>query len=644
MASPAIPTSDLSHPPASASVRLKAWQKALLLLGLAWALVVICPDFYRLYWPLGTVGFLADNSGYIYSVDGPPATTLNIPGHPGRGLQVGDTIPLAPGACWRPTSERCINYLSIFGGMSGLSYVRIEPTITIPILLSRTDKTDPVSVTLQPRPHILSPATRLLLALCQLAGVFMVWRAFRLVWHKPGLMTLGFFLYAMWFNPGQYFALYAWLQEHPILLMTQESLQAIAQGAGYTGFLIFALRFPHNRTEPQFLWMERLAVLLGVVLSGLQLVSFLNVFGLPTEAYTRSALLGGYAVPLYAIFIAWQRWKLQSPLDYQRMRWVLWGCAIGIPAFIFADSNEATSLWVRYVWNWDIWQGWSPDEAVFEASFLISGVLAIFICEATRRQRVVNVSYELRGLAGSAIVLLLLAAAEAWMHEPLMRAFELLDVPDALHFPLIIVALLACGIAGHRAGHMAGHFFNRGYHHGAGQLEALGAKMIHSLAIEDVDCELVNGPAHAFALASAAVFREEEGTFRRILPSKGWRPSDRSELDPVHDKHLLNAQSPTRLSLQQSGEEGWPSDVAAPTLAVPVIVADKLFAIALYGPHKTGADLDTLEEKALERFAEKAAIGYEKAKLELLEREVQDLRRQIHLPAGVEPGITGAQT
>lgn len=638
MASSTIPAPDLPQPPASAPVKLKAWHKALLLLGLAWALAVISPDFYRLYWPLGTVGFQADNSGYIYSVDGPPATTVSIPNHPGRGLQVGDTIPLSPGACWHPTSETCIDYLSIFGGMSGLGYVRIQPTIILPIMLGGPGKGERISVTLQPRPHILGPGTQLLLALCQLAGVFMIWRAFRLVWNKPGLMTLGFFLYAMWFNPGQYFALYAWLQEHPILLLSQETLQAIAQGAGYAGFLIFALRFPHNRTEPQFLWMEQLAVALGVILAGLQLVSFLNVFGVPTEIYTRSALLGGYAVPLYAIFIAWRRWKLQSPLDYQRMRWVLWGCAIGIPAFIFADSNEATSLWVRYVWSWNIWRGWSPDEAVFEAGFLISGVLAIFICEASRRQRVVNVSYELRGLAGSAIVLLLLAVGEAWMHEPLIRTLRLLDVPDRLHFPLIIVALLACGIAGHQAGHLAGHFLNRTYHHGAAQLEALGAKMIHSFAIADVDCDLINGPAHAFALASAAVFREDETMFRRISPSIGWRPCDRTELDRARDKRLLTAQSAIRLSLQQSREEGWPPGLVAPSLAVPVIVADKLFAIALYGPHETGADLDPLEEKALERFAEKASIGYEKAMLELLEKEVQDLRRQVHMPAGLASG------
>jgi hypothetical protein len=73
---------------------LRPWQKALLIAGLIWALLVIVPDFYRLFAPLGSLGFSADNSGVIYNVSGPPATTAAIPGAPGRGLKPGDAIRL----------------------------------------------------------------------------------------------------------------------------------------------------------------------------------------------------------------------------------------------------------------------------------------------------------------------------------------------------------------------------------------------------------------------------------------------------------------------------------------------------------------------------------------------------------------------
>jgi hypothetical protein len=37
----------------------------------------------------------------------------------------------------------------------------------------------------------------------QLAAVLVILAGAWLVWIKPGLMTWGFFLYAIWFNPGQ---------------------------------------------------------------------------------------------------------------------------------------------------------------------------------------------------------------------------------------------------------------------------------------------------------------------------------------------------------------------------------------------------------------------------------------------------------
>src|SRR5882672_4091248 len=100
---PALPFTDANKS------RLRLWQKLLLIAALIWALVVVVPDIYRLYSPLGTLGFSADNNGLIYEVYDKPATTVDFPGAPGRGLTVGDTIQLKPGPCWHPTSEDCRN-------------------------------------------------------------------------------------------------------------------------------------------------------------------------------------------------------------------------------------------------------------------------------------------------------------------------------------------------------------------------------------------------------------------------------------------------------------------------------------------------------------------------------------------------------
>ncbi|HTS51605.1 MAG TPA: hypothetical protein VMH05_26835, partial [Bryobacteraceae bacterium] len=155
-------------------------------------------------------------------------------------------------------SKLCGDMLAIFGGMGGLSYVRPGITVTLPIVaegkhaeVALTSKVDP-----------LNPVARFMLMLDEIAALYVLLRAFCVAWQRFCAMTVGFFVFVSWFNPGQYFAFYAMLQAHPPLLLIQEILQALAQGAGYAGFLIFALRFPHDRTEDEFVGIERGALAL----------------------------------------------------------------------------------------------------------------------------------------------------------------------------------------------------------------------------------------------------------------------------------------------------------------------------------------------------------------------------------------------
>src|SRR6185503_16098007 len=91
--------SDTIVEPAIAGTRpsaLRIWQKALLILGLVWALLVVVPDVYRLYGQLATFGFTVDNDGLVYDVSSEPASTVTIPGEQEPGLKEGDRIVLTP--------------------------------------------------------------------------------------------------------------------------------------------------------------------------------------------------------------------------------------------------------------------------------------------------------------------------------------------------------------------------------------------------------------------------------------------------------------------------------------------------------------------------------------------------------------------
>jgi len=127
------------------------------------------------------------------------------------------------------------------------------------------------------------------------------------------------------------------------------------------------------------------------------------------------------------------------------------------------------------------------------------------------------------------------------------------------------------------------------------------------------------------------------GVLRRVPPSKAWREGDRRELSPSADKRLLDDLArgdAVRLRLVAQEDEGPAAELTAPAVAVPVIIADQIYAVAMYGPHETGDDLDRLEVKSLERLAQQAAIGYETARMNALESEVHLLRAKLAGAAG----------
>jgi hypothetical protein len=60
-----------------------------------------------------------------------------------------------------------------------------------------------------------------------------------------------------------------------------------------------------------------------------------------------------------------------------------------------------------------------------------------------------------------------------------------------------------------------------------------------------------------------------------------------------------------------------------------VVFADELHAVALYGAHVNGADIDHLEVGLLEDFAARIALAYEKYSKRTIQEELQALRQQL---------------
>lgn len=75
-----------------------------------------------------------------------------------------------------------------------------------------------------------------------------------------------------------------------------------------------------------------------------------------------------------------------------------------------------------------------------------------------------------------------------------------------------------------------------------------------------------------------------------------------------------------------------PQGVELPVVAIPIGTgADTLYAVALYGAHNTGDDLNADERKLLFDIAQKAATAYEHLQAKLLQGEVERLKHQLEI-------------
>ena len=260
-----------------------------------------------------------------------------------------------------------------------------------------------------------------MVALDTLAGILVVLGAAWLVWTRPGGMTWGFFVYVIQFNPGQAFQLYAWLQQWPLALLVQDVVSLVMQAAAYTGLLLFALRAPVDRAEGRWRAVERALPALATLFLLTMLPSLGTVFGYRAEIWLRSSLMLGFAVSVAALGILLGRRRRLSPRDYQRIRWVIWGCLIGLPAYLLAELSQETSLLTGL-----LGEGVAPEE-VAGLLYLINGVLCLFVAEAVRRPTVINVWIPLRR---ATVLGLLLSVPVLFLHKQIETIDEYIHMPD----------------------------------------------------------------------------------------------------------------------------------------------------------------------------------------------------------------------
>jgi hypothetical protein len=588
-----------------------------LLLLTVYALAMIVPDFLRVVRPLGSFGLAMDGDGRIYDVQGPFEAEHDSPAWR-AGLRVGDRLDLAAMSCAPVDTVTCASLLSQWGGVT---YVTPGREATFVVASGTEGSGREIKLTAQPRP--MNRLLDVVVALDTIAGILVVLGAAWLVWTRPGLMTWGFFTYVIQFNPGQAFQFWAWLQLWPRVLLAQNVIFLVMQAAAYTGLLLFALRAPVDRAEGRWQAIERALPALAIVFLGVALASVATVFGYPAEIWARSLLLIGFAVSVGALAILIGRRRDLSPRDYQRIRWVIWGCLIGLPAYLLARLSQETSLFGQF-----LGEGQAPEEAAGALS-LVNGILCLFVVEAVRRKSVVNVWIPLRRATAFG---LLLSVPVLFLHKQI----EAID--EYIHMPYWAWVVVASGLVyliarGHElATELMNRLFDRKFIRAEQHLAAVGETIQNSGSLDEIERLLVNEPVSSLRLASAALFREQDGLFTRSL-STGW---DTDHADALASNHPLLAArfdrkpyTPDSVDAAPASPAELPDDLERPVLIVPVGNARRCYALVLYGGHEVGTDLDVGERHLLGDLARDAEIAYAQVESETLRRRIAMLENQL---------------
>ena len=582
--------------------------RTLLIVLLAWALLMIVPDLWRVVQPLGSFGFYTDNDGLIYDVIGPFPDRTASPAWK-AGLQEGARLDLSRLHCIPYDAVTCGNALALLV----LPYVVPGRKATVDFTAANGEARKVTIVAAEEPANFLVRAVQVL---DQIAGILVVSAAAWLVWTRPGGMSWGFFLYVLWFNPGQSFYFYALLQKWPLLLLAQYAAGCVAEGVGYAGLLLFVLRVPRDRTEARWRSLERALPLVALVIALALIATYGSVFGYRTEMGTRIAILVGLVVALCAVVILMVRRRTQTPEDYQRVRWVIWGCLIGLPAFIIAELGQETTFFVTP------WGDFTPPEDVLGLLYLVNGILCLFVFEAVRSQRVVSVSIPLRRVT---ILGLTLSIPVLLLNQEVDRIQGHLHGWAWLIFGAIVLFLIA---RLHDIGvDLVDRYFNRALDRAAMEL---GRAILRAEKPAEIDRLLADEPFRVLKLTSAAAFRRDGSVFSRDGNGNGWGSTETSTLradEPILAR--LSKGAPFSLEDKDAGEVRLPSGLKRPILAVPAANPIHCFAIALYGPHASGADLDTYERALLARIAGDAAAVYAELEINQLRSRIATFERQV---------------
>ncbi|MGA2759775.1 MAG: hypothetical protein ABSF08_05590 [Candidatus Cybelea sp.] len=395
--------------------------------------------------------------------------------------------------------------------------------------------------------------------------------------------------------------------------------------------MIFASRFPNDRATGVARVVDRLGLPAGVAIAGLYLYAYLEVrfshappmhlFSL----YDLSVVIPGLAALLALI----STYVTIRGAARSRLVPVIGSFALLILADVLQQLVSAHT---------------TNNTVSFLLALLFSlspALIAATVAYGIIRHRVMDISF----IISRTLVYTILTLGAVTLFTLIEYVFGRVLEHQGVATILNILAAVGLGVSFnllHRhLDEWIDRFLFKQRHLAAQRLTAVARTLPHASAASTIEAALVDDPVAALGLSSAAVFRHERSTYRRVR-AHGWTDDEATELD-ADDALALRLRAD--LAAIDPSDLRWPrndlpSSDRQVIYAVPIIVGHHLEAIALYGNHKTGEDLDPDERSILRKLAAAASAGYDHIVAVELRTRLHDAESENATLRGVEQKLT----
>ena len=232
---------------------------------------------------------------------------------------------------------------------------------------------------------------------------------------------------------------------------------------------------------------------------------------------------------------------------------------------------------------------------------MLSATIPLAVFHAVRRHHVIDIRLAVSRGTTTILTSILIAAALATIAVAIEEHLHDSLASQILVYVLVVIVLkLLFEWLHEKLNHACDRVLFRRLHAAQQSLRRIANELPVSDSFDAIDRQLITEPAGCLDLASAAVFRREPmGNFRQRIDPIGWSGGRDSDL-PLNESALKElARRGEAMRLKESDAYD-PSQArtADPVIAMPVVAAEGLVAVVLYGAHQGATTSQTTNTRS----------------------------------------------